>query len=239
MRRLRHLLCGVALLAMALVTWRARDADFSGGEAHSGAAREVRSGTPRAPPASAGETDTRESGGGAQAKAQGARGALEARSARAARVSAAPRNGDGAVTARDRLEQIAALADPGRTSVDLAQALGDVSPAVRYEAVYALGESGDPSNALLLRQALMDPDRNVREAAIDAFAAVGGDLAARSLGVMLHDSDAELREEAVYALAEIGGAAAAELLEQACLDSDRNVRAAAADLLADRASPRE
>jgi HEAT repeat protein len=112
-------------------------------------------------------------------------------------------------------------------------ALTDADPAIRQEAVYALGEMGGEQGFEVLKHALFDPDVSVREAAVDAFADIGGEKSALALTVVLKDADASLRAEVVHALGEIGGQAATRLLRQAAMDEQRVVREAAADLLAE------
>jgi hypothetical protein len=141
--------------------------------------------------------------------------------------------------ARARAQAVSALADIGGDGAvaAMAQAMGDGDPAVRQEAVYALGDMGDLGDETaiqVLEQALMDPEENVREAAIEGFTDIGGDESARALAVTLNDEDASLGEEAVYALGEIGGETAIQLLQQTmATHASASIREAAAEILAE------
>ena len=112
-------------------------------------------------------------------------------------------------------------------------ALTDADPAVRQEAVYALGEIRTDAAIETLKHSLQDPEARVREAAVDAFADVGGEKSARALAAVLNDPDASLRLEVVDALGEIGGQTAIRLLRQASADPHSTVREAAIGRLAE------
>lgn len=147
------------------------------------------------------------------------------------------------LSARDRrkagLAAVVGLAEtPGLLSeATLADvALSHTDPAVRVEAVHALGERDGPIVLAALQQALQDSNSRVRESAVRAFADVGGDAAALGLSPALSAAETAMRLDAVDALAEIGGADATRFLHQALEDQDPRVREAAAQYLAERHS---
>ena len=138
--------------------------------------------------------------------------------------------------AKVRLKAVTALTivggDPAVAALTTA-ALTDAEPAVRQEAVYALGEIGSEAAAETLKHTLLDPEVSVREAAVDALANIGGEKSAQALAVALKDADPSLRAEVVDALGEIGGPSAIRLLQQASMDPQSCEREQAAELLAD------
>jgi len=149
-----------------------------------------------------------------------------------------------ATDARGRIDAINSLDAVGRAEgVDaLAMAaVGDVDPAVRIEAVSALGDraarAGDPiaeRGAYALALALRDPEVEVRREAVEAFTRMGGEHAVAALAPALSDVDARVRREAVDALGDLGGEAAAGLLRHvAGTDADAGIREAARDYLAE------
>jgi HEAT repeat protein len=138
--------------------------------------------------------------------------------------------------AKVRLKVVTALTIDGGDQAVAALttvALTDADPAVRQEAVYALGEMRTDAAIETLKHSLLDPEVRVREAAVDAFADVGGDKSALALATVLNDPDASLRFEVVDALGEIGGQIAIRMLRQASTDSHSAVREAAAEWLAE------
>lgn len=107
---------------------------------------------------------------------------------------------------------LAALAGVEAVESLAAAALEDEAPAVREEALYALGRRGvDAAGAgatlaalAALEQALLDPQPRVREAAVEALTDRGGEAAAWALAAALDDPEPALRRRAVEALGEIG-----------------------------------
>ncbi len=137
---------------------------------------------------------------------------------------------------RAALQSIAALAETPGQLEDAAlagAALSHVEPAVREEAVHALGERGGIIALQTLQQALLDPSPSVRDAAFRAFIDMGGDAAVLALGSALGAEDALTRLNAVDALGEIGGPDAARYLESMLQDENDIVRQAAAQWLAE------
>ena len=138
--------------------------------------------------------------------------------------------------AKVRLKAVTALTIVGDDQAVAALttvALTDTEPAVRQEAVYALGEIGTEAAVETLKHTLLDPEVSVREAAVDAFASIGGEKSAQALAVALKDPDPSLRAEVVEALGEVGGPSAIRLLRQASMDPQGTVRQQASELLAE------
>jgi HEAT repeat protein len=112
-------------------------------------------------------------------------------------------------------------------------ALSNAHPAVREEAVHALGERGGAIALQTLQQVLQDPSPRVRQAAVQAFVDIGGDEAMLILSSALGSDDASLRVSALDALALIGGPAARPYIEQMLGDENDGARAAAGEWLAE------
>lgn len=140
------------------------------------------------------------------------------------------------------VSSLAAAAGADAASALAQAALSHAAPAIREEAVYALGERDGPIAVQTLQQALRDPSPRVRQAACRVLAAIGADGAVLALSSVLGSEDASLRADAVDALAEIGGPAAMHYLEQMVGDENEVVREAAgewlAELAADAPAPR-
>jgi hypothetical protein len=101
------------------------------------------------------------------------------------------------------ISELAASAD-GNSWAPLAQAAaGDAHPPVRAEALYGLGELGDPMSVQVLEDSLRDPDPDVRQAAIDALSLVDGELAAQALARALGNDDPAVRAAARDALGDL------------------------------------
>ena len=99
----------------------------------------------------------------------------------------------------------------------------------RQEAMYAIADSGEPTDIAYLAQGLVDGDRGVREAAILGLAEFGGAEAVQTLALALDDPDVGLRADAVDALGSIGSPEAVELLREATMRQvDPGIREAAA-----------
>ncbi len=105
-------------------------------------------------------------------------------------------------------------------------------PAVRIEAVSALGQSGksdEPEVHNTLDAALSDKDPSVRRAAFQGLASRGGPEAMGSLWQALEDPDPGVRIMAVESVAP--GKEGEALLEEALSDADEIVRVMAAERL--------
>ena len=105
-------------------------------------------------------------------------------------------------------------------------------PAMRAEAVSALGQSGksdEPEVHITLDAALSDKDPSVRGAAFQALASRGGPEAMGQLWQALEDPDPGVRIVAVDSVAP--GKEGEALLEAALSDADETVRAMAAERL--------
>lgn len=122
---------------------------------------------------------------------------------------------------------------PGPPVAHLVSALDDPDPAVREDAIEALGDRGDPEGISGLQRALYSEYDWLKLSAIEALADIGTDEAVMALGPLLSDDDARLREAVVDALADIGTDAARGYLDQALSDSDTNVSAMASEALAE------
>lgn len=139
-------------------------------------------------------------------------------------------------TRRAAMRAVAALAEMPGQLVDSAladAALSHVDPAVREEAVHALGERGGTIALQSLQQALQDPSPRVREEAFRALVFMGGNAAVPALGSALGTEDVSTRLNAVEALGEIGGPDAVRYLEPMLQDENDVVREAAAQWLAE------
>ena len=105
-------------------------------------------------------------------------------------------------------------------------------PAMRVEAVSALGQSGksdEPEVRITLDAALSDKDPSVRSAAHQALVSRGGEEAMGSLWQALEDPDPDVRIVAVDSVAP--GKEGEALLEAALSDADETVRVMAAERL--------
>lgn len=114
-----------------------------------------------------------------------------------------------------------------RPATLLVTAAVDSSPAVRAEALHAIGRIQSDTVNPALTHALNDHDARVRKAAIGAIEGSGAEDALAVLAIALEDRDASVRATAVDAIGEIGGEAARRLLEAALLDQNAVVREAA------------
>lgn len=105
-------------------------------------------------------------------------------------------------------------------------------PAMRAEAVSALGQSGkrdEPEVRIILDAALSDKDPSVRRAAFQGLASLGGPEAMGSLWRALEDPDPGVRILAVESVAP--GKEGEALLEEALSDADETVRVMASERL--------
>jgi HEAT repeat protein len=98
------------------------------------------------------------------------------------------------------ISEIAASADANSWTALAQAAAGDANPSVRAEALYGLGELGDPTSVQMLENALRDPDPGVRQAAIDALSLVDSELAAQALIRALDHDELAVRAAASDAL---------------------------------------
>ena len=102
----------------------------------------------------------------------------------------------------DAVSDLGLLSDPQAESLLAITAMQDPAPAVRVEALYALGSLRAESQLAAFRHALDDPDKDVRKAAISALEELGGSASAELLRVALSDRDAAVRAAAAEALAD-------------------------------------
>jgi HEAT repeat protein len=121
---------------------------------------------------------------------------------------------------------------PEQTVADLREALKDIEPAVRLDAVTALARlAGRGAHDALgeLRKALGDADASVRVRAAASLAKIDppAEDAAQELARLLGDSDGETRQQAVGALANMGPAALPALRRALAADDQRACRLAA------------
>ena len=102
----------------------------------------------------------------------------------------------------DAVSDLGLLRDTQAESLLAITAMQDPAPAVRVEALYALGSLRAESQLATFRHALDDPDKDVRQAAISAIEELGGNAAAELLRVALSDRDASIAAAAAEALGE-------------------------------------
>jgi HEAT repeat protein len=102
----------------------------------------------------------------------------------------------------DAISDLGLLRDPQAESLLVITAMQDPAPAVRVEALYALGSLRAESQLATFRHALDDPDKDVRSAAISALEELGGNASAELLRVALSDRDAAVAAAAAEALAD-------------------------------------
>jgi HEAT repeat protein len=103
----------------------------------------------------------------------------------------------------DAVSDLGLLSDPQAESLLAITAMQDPEPAVRAEALYALGMRRADSQLAVFRHALDDPDADVRKAAIGALEEIGGDTATTLLTTALSDHDAAIRATAEEALTDL------------------------------------
>lgn len=102
----------------------------------------------------------------------------------------------------DAVSDLGLLRDTRAESLLAITAMQDPAPAVRVEALYALGSLRAESQLATFRNALDDPDKDVRNAAISALEELGGNASAELLRVALSDRDAAIAAAAAEALAD-------------------------------------
>jgi HEAT repeat protein len=128
----------------------------------------------------------------------------------------------------------------GSAAAQLAQAMRDPEPAVRRDAVLALGQLGKAA-VPHLTLALQENDPNVRQAAASFLGSMGPEAAPAvpGLALALQDKEASVRVEAAIALRRIGprAAAAVPALIQSLEDPDPSVRSYASTSLSEIRSP--
>lgn len=117
----------------------------------------------------------------------------------------------------------------------LAEVLPDAAPAVRGNAVWALGRIGDSSIAGRVWRLVRDTEAPVRSAAVQTLAHLeASDSLPLIINALRTDPDAEVRRVAAWALAELDAAAGGDALTQALRhDDDEEVREMAAWALED------
>lgn len=124
--------------------------------------------------------------------------------------------------AAEGLALLGELAAPGL--VVLAE---DSDPDIRWKAIVALGDIGDPRAAPVLCERLADPDRFVRGRAVSALARLGRQCLPFMLDA-LANPDPRIRQGAAEVLGLLGDTAAVEELLRALQDPTESVRRAAA-----------
>jgi HEAT repeat protein len=136
------------------------------------------------------------------------------------------------------LQAIADMADqPAADSVLASLALSDPAPAVREEALLALGAAGGSVAVNTLSQAIHDERHpRVRKAAIRALGDMGGAEVEQVLVAALSIVDTGLLLEAIDALGSAGGPAARVHLEPMLQHEHDVVREAAAEWVAELAA---
>jgi hypothetical protein len=101
----------------------------------------------------------------------------------------------------DAVSDLGLLSDTQAEPLLAITAMQDPAPAVRVEALYALGSLRAESQLAAFRHALDDPDKDVRKAAISALEELGRDASTELLMVALSDRDAAIAAAAAEALA--------------------------------------
>lgn len=139
----------------------------------------------------------------------------------------------------DAAADLGLVDDPNAQAMLSAAAALDTDPAVRAEALYALGAAQATAWNPAFRLALADANRNVRAAAISALEDLGTQDAAQVLEMALGDTDTSLRASAVEALGEIGGSTARGVLRRALADESNTVCEAAAEQLGTTPHPND
>jgi HEAT repeat protein len=112
----------------------------------------------------------------------------------------------------------------------LLPAAGRGVPWMRYGALHALGELGDPRAIPGLVRAFQDPDVNVRMRAASALQALG-EPAVGALIELGQSGDSETRASVLHCLRQIGSHRAAPMAASQLEDPDKYVRAAAISCL--------
>lgn len=126
-----------------------------------------------------------------------------------------------------------------RATAHLVKAFGNTAEArsVRWNILWALGDSDAPQAVPVLCAALSDPDAEFRERAADSLGRLywedGTDttLPLQALCSALNDAEAGVRKSACEALGRLRDARAAPFLAEALRDPDADVRAEARDAL--------
>jgi HEAT repeats len=102
----------------------------------------------------------------------------------------------------DAVADLGLLSDTQAESLLVITAMQDPAPAVRVEALYALGSLRTESQLAVFRNALDDPDKDVRKAAISGLEELGGSASTELLKVALNDRDASIAAAAAEALSD-------------------------------------
>lgn len=134
------------------------------------------------------------------------------------------------------MDEVVWLADvPGQhaESALADTALSHAEPAVREEAIHALGERSGTIALSTLQQALQDASPRVRRAAVHALAGREEHEAVLALASALYSAGPSMRVNAMDALGGIGGPGAIRYMEQMLGDETNVVREAAAEWLAE------
>ncbi|NLX48677.1 MAG: HEAT repeat domain-containing protein [Methanospirillum sp.] len=122
-------------------------------------------------------------------------------------------------------EGLARLGPPAVDGLSALTSSGD--PDVRWKAIVALGDSGDPRAVPVLCACLADRDRFVRRRAVSALARFGP-ASLQTLLQALSDRDPLVREGAARALGQLGDPGAIDGLIEALNDPVESVRRAVA-----------
>lgn len=125
------------------------------------------------------------------------------------------------------------LTNLGEDAVEpLITALEDTDPAVRYAAVEALGEIGDPMAVEPLKRVLRDKEARLRLLAVTALGNMGKETTAFLIGLLKDKRrKREFREEAARSLGNIGDKRAVKPLIGVLNDQHPNFSGAAAEAL--------
>ncbi len=116
------------------------------------------------------------------------------------------------------------VADDRRIGEALLVAVGDPEPAVRFRALGALGEIGDPVAAEAMKQALEDEDVQVRVQAAASLTRIGDGSGLPVLLKAVNHSEPDMRILAVGGLARIAAPAAIQAIRDLTTDDDPTVR---------------
>jgi HEAT repeat protein len=132
---------------------------------------------------------------------------------------------ESAALRREGVRQLRRLArsDPAALAA-IREMLRDADPAVRREAVEALGDLEDKESRAAIATLLGDADAEVRRRAVMGLADIGGGESAASIAGALADPSERVREEAADALGELRSPEARDALLKALGDASEDVR---------------